>query len=137
LFGAVGMVLAFLAITRGQSPTTPIAGAAPPARIAFRITFGETGVRENDYSGSLRLNSGRVLELIPWRFFGDDRIDGPSSWTIHTRRANMETQPDQPRPISSPGPNQNIVPKGITAVVELGADTGVTIVTTKRSANSF
>jgi hypothetical protein len=129
LFGAAGMALAFFAITRGQSPATSTARAAPGARMALRIMFGDTGEREADYSGSLSLSQGRVLELIPWRFFGGDRIEGPSSWTIHTRRANMEMQPDQPRPISSPGQNQNIVPKGVTAVVDAPANATVTIKT--------
>src|SRR5690349_2893806 len=136
LFGAAGFVLAFFAITRGQSPSTPSAGAAPAAHFAFRITFGETGERETDYSGSVSLSDGRVLELIPWRFFGNDRTDGSTSWTIHTRRANMETQPDQPRPISSPGQNQNIVPKGVTAVVDAPSNATITI-KTARAEYSF
>src|SRR5258708_35935723 len=106
LFAALAAVLAFFAISRGQNPATRPAGAAPTARTAFRVTFGELQERETDYSGTVTLSEGRAIELLPWRFFGNDKIDGPSAWTLHTRRANMENQPDQPRPIASPGRNQ-------------------------------
>ena len=64
--------------------------------IAIRITFGEKQERETDYSGTITLSEGRLIELIPWRFFGNDRLNGPSSWTVHTRRANMKLSPTSP-----------------------------------------
>jgi len=117
-FTLAAATLAFLAYSLPQN-TPPPAGAAPPTRTALRITFGERQERETDYSGSLTLSQGQVTELIPWRFFGNDRVDGTANWTLHTRRANFENQPDQPRPLATAGANQNIVPKGISAVLDV------------------
>src|SRR5690349_20425995 len=97
LFGFITAAVALLAFSRGQAPPARTTGAAPTARIALNITFGELQEREADYSGTITLSEGRVVELIPWRFFGADKINAPSSWTLHTRRANIENQPDQPR----------------------------------------
>lgn len=114
-------VAAFVVFSRAQTPAPAQPGVAPPARTAIRITFGEKQERETDYSGSLSLGQGRVVELIPWRFFGGDRLNSGESWTLSTRRANMENQPDEPRPLATPGPNQNIVPKGLTAIIDAPA----------------
>src|SRR5260370_20094813 len=116
LAGGAG-ILAFLAYSLAQERRPQVPGATPPVRLAIRITFGDLQERETDYSGTLTLNEGHVAEIIPWRFFGGDRLDGASSWTLHTLRANMENQPDDPRLISTPGANQNIVPKAISAVI--------------------
>src|SRR5258708_8670841 len=102
LFAALAAVLAFFAISRGQSPTTRAAGAAPASHLAFRVTFRELQERETDYSGTVSLSEGRPTELLPWRCFGNATIDGPTSWPLHTRHTNMDNQPDQPRPISTP-----------------------------------
>jgi hypothetical protein len=136
LSAAVAALLAVFAISRGQSPATRPAGAAPASRMAFRVTFGELQESETDYSGSISFSDGRAIELLPWRFFGNDRIDGPSAWTLHTRRANMENQPDRPTPISTPGQNQNIVPKGVSAIVDAPATTTVTL-QTRRGPYAF
>src|SRR5260370_12468358 len=110
-------ILAFLAYSLAQERRPQGPGVSTPAHEAIRITFGELQERETDYSGTLTLNEGRVAEIIPWRSFGGDRLEGSSSWTLRTRRANMENQPDDPRLISTPGANQNIVPKAISAVI--------------------
>ena len=121
--------LAFLAHSPAQVPASRPATAAPAERIAFRITFGEKQERVTDYSGSLTLSEGRPVELIAWRFFGDDRIQSADSWKLATARAPMERQPDQPVTIATPGVAQNIVPKGFTAVAEAPASTSITIQT--------
>ena len=127
---AVFFAAIFLAHSSGQSPPQRATGVAPgSSRTAFRITFGELQERETDYSGSLSLSEGRVTELIPWRFFGQDRIEGNDAWILMTRRANMENQPDQPRPISTPGATQNVVPKGVSAVVNAPLTASATIQT--------
>jgi len=118
-----------LAYLLAQTPAQRAPGAAPAAGIAIRIQFGERQDREIDYSGSLTLTEGRVVELIPWRFFGDDQIQGSNAWKLTTRRANMENQPDQPRPLSTAGQNQNIVPKAIAAVIDAPGTAGVTVQT--------
>jgi hypothetical protein len=135
LAGGIG-TLAFLAYSLAQEQGRRSPGIAPSARLAIRIAFGEMQERETDYSGTLTLNEGHVAEIIPWRFFGGDRLDGANSWTLHTRRANMENQPDDPRLISTPGLNQNIVPKAISAVIEAPA-TANAKVETRRGTYAF
>ena len=105
--------------------------AVPAVRAAFSITFGEKQEQVTDYSGTLTLTEGRVIELIPWRFFGDDQLNGANGWKLTTRRQNFENQPDKPTPIASPGQVQNIVPKGVTAVVEAPAPASATIQTAR------
>src|SRR5260370_3002969 len=122
-------IFAFLAYSLAKERRPQAPGVAPPVRLAIRITFGELQERETDYSGTLTLNEGHVAEIIPWRFFGGDRLDGSSSWTLRTRRANMENQPDDPRLISTPGMNQNIVPKAISAVIDAPATASVKLET--------
>lgn len=110
--------------------------APPPQRTAIRIGFGERQDRETDYSGSLSLSTGHVVELIPWRFFGGDQLDGTNAWKLVTRRAALENQPDQPRPLSSPGAVQNVVPKSVTAVLDAPASASATV-RTRRGTYSF
>ena len=132
---ATAGALAFLVFSVAQTPRRPASapGAAPPPRAAIRILFGEKQERETDYSGSLTLSEGRVVELIPWRFFGADRLNGANSWTLVTRRAAMEDQPDQPRPIATAGASQNIVPKAISAVLDAPAGVTATLRTSHSS----
>jgi len=136
---AATTTLAFLGYVRAQNPAPrpqPAAVAVPAAHTAVRMTFGERQDREADYSGTLTLSEGRIIELIPWRFFGQDAIEGPNAWKLFTRRANMEDQPDQPRPISTPGQNQNVVPKGLSAVLD-APDTASATIQTARTAYTF
>src|SRR5260370_5454299 len=135
LAGGAG-ILAFLAYSPAQERRPQVPGATPPVRLAIRITFGDLQERETDYSGTLTLNEGHVAEIIPWRFFGGDRLDGASSWTLHTLRANMENQPDDPRLISTPGANQNIVPKAISAVIDAPSTANAKI-ETRRGSYTF
>ncbi len=129
LFAAVGFIVVVFRWGVGQTPAPRTTAALPAAATAFRIGFGELQERETDYSGALSLSEGRVTELIPWRFFGEDGVPGQNSWTVRTVFANMEDQPDHPRPISTPGPNRNIVPKAISAVVDAPATAEVRVQT--------
>jgi hypothetical protein len=95
-----------------------------------RLTFGEKQERETDYSGTLSLSEGRFDELIPWNFFGDDEIRGAAGWKVATRRAPFENQPDQPQAMGTPAV-QNVVPKGITAVLDAPATSTVTVQTAR------
>src|ERR1044071_3423675 len=102
---AVAALDAFVILVYRPS-RTPVLHAqtgAPSARTAIRITFGEQQDHVTDYSGTVTLSEGRVVELIPWRFFGDDQLQGENGWKITTRRGNFENQPDRPVPLSTPG----------------------------------
>src|ERR1035438_5410309 len=106
--------LAFFVRSQQRTAVPRPAAAAPAAHTALRVTFGEKQERETDYSGALSLSDGRVAEIIPWRFFGDDQLQVGNGRKLGTRRENSETQPKKPIPLSTPGTAQNIVPKGIT-----------------------
>jgi hypothetical protein len=126
---AIAAATLVLFVHSQQNPAPNLSGTAPIARTALRITFGEKQERETDYSGTIALSDGRVTEIIPWRFFGQDKLQGSNGWTLFTRRANFENQPDQPQPIATPGPTQNIVPKGITAVIDAPSSATATVQT--------
>jgi hypothetical protein len=119
--------LALLIFSPGRMPVLHAQTGSPTARTGIGITFGEKQERATDYSGSIALTEGRVIQIIPWRFFGDDQAQGADAWKLTTRRGNMENQPDRPQPISTPGAAQNIVPKGVTAVVDAPPSSQVTI----------
>jgi hypothetical protein len=130
-FAFAAGTLGWVAYTLAQNQPQRAAGSAPPPRTAIRIAFGERQDRETDYSGAITLSEGQVTELIPWRFFGGDQIQGPNAWKLVTRRANMENQPDQPRPISTGGANTNVVPKAVSAVIDAPATASATIQTSR------
>src|SRR6266849_2939310 len=130
------VVVAAIASSFHRNPVAQTRGAEPRARTAFRVTFGEKQERETDYTGTLSLSEGRVTELIPWRFFGEDKLAGDNGWNLVTRRASMETQPDRPQPIATAGQTPNIVPKGISAVVD-APPTATATIQTRRATYTF
>jgi hypothetical protein len=136
LSAAAMAAFALLGYLLAQNPPPRRAGAGPPPRTAIRIGFGERQDREADYSGELSLSDGRVAELISWRFFGGDQIDGPNGWKLVTRRAPFENQPDQPIPLATPGAAVNVVPKSVTAVLDAPASADATV-RTRRGNYSF
>ncbi|MBI4874204.1 MAG: hypothetical protein HY822_06185, partial [Acidobacteria bacterium] len=99
--------------------SAPVESAAPPAggELTFQVVFGDNQDRPKDYSGSVTLTQGRLLRIQPWRFFGSDQVSG-NSWKLTTKYAVFENQPDLPRPMSTPGQTQNLVPAGVTITVE-------------------
>src|ERR1700736_4971358 len=93
IFVASALVVAGLASSFRRNTIAQTKGDEPRARTAFRVTFGERQERETDYTGTLSLSEGRVIELLPWRFFGEDKLEGTSGWSVITRRAMMENHP--------------------------------------------
>jgi hypothetical protein len=140
LLAAAAVSAATLAFAFRRNPDVPASeqgrGNEPLARTAFTVMFGEKQERETDYSGTIDLSQGRVTELIPWRFFGDDSVAGETGWSLVTRRANMENQPDRPQPIASAGQTPNIIPKAVSAIVDAPPAATVTI-RTRRATYTF
>ena len=128
--GLAGLAVLTHSLGQNPAPSQRSAGAMPPARTAVRITFGEKQERVTDYTGTLTLSEGRVAEMIPWRFFGGDQLQGDHGWKLETRRANFETQPDEPAPLSTPGARQYVVPKGLTAVLDAPPSANAIVQTT-------
>ena len=133
LFVIVATVVAFISLSPGQNQPVRTTGTAPALRSAIRIAFGDRQERETDYSGTITLSQGSVIELIPWRFFGADAIDGQTGWKLVTRRSNFENQPDEPRPLSTAGADQNIVMKAVSAVLDAPSTANVTVATSRRT----
>src|SRR5262245_14090063 len=103
LLFATALGAAFLSSNWTQS--APLQSGSPQShdRASFRIVFGEKQGRSLDYSGSISLSEGKVVGLKPWRFFGGDAAQGVDQWKLTTKRSLFESQPDQPRPLSTPG----------------------------------
>ena len=121
----------FLMCGPHRVPVLHAQAGAPAARTAVAITFGELQERVTDYSGTLSLSEGRVAALIPWRFFGGDQLQGADGWKLETRVASMENQPDKPIPLATSGNSRNVVPKGVTAVLDAPATASATIRTAR------
>jgi len=86
--------------------------------VSLRIVFGEKQESTRDYSGSISVTQGRILNIQPWRFFSADAVNGTAGWRLQLKYAVFENQPDHPRPLTTPGPPQNIVPAGVTVTLQ-------------------
>ena len=84
-------------IPRDRSAPAQAPGPLPDKTLSFRIVFGERQERPEDYSGSLALNQGKVVNIMPWRLFKED--SGEPRWH-HGRRtsntSNLKTNPMPP-----------------------------------------
>ena len=116
-----GAAIAIISLGLTRSAPVPQAEAASATTLSFRITFGERQEIPQDYSGSISISSGEVVRLSPWRFFDGDEIDGRSGWTLKTKRARFESQPDQARFMMTGAQIENVVPAGIVATVDAPA----------------
>ena len=110
--------LLFLSVNWIKSAPAQAPAARADNAFSFRIVFGETQGRAEDYSGSISLTQGKVVEITPWRFFGGDALEGSSGWKLNIKSHNFENQPDEPRPIATPGGFQNFVPAGVVVTVD-------------------
>jgi len=125
---APALFLGLLWMERNQSQSmhAQTTGGAPENRqVSFRIVFGELQESPEDYSGSVSLSAGKVVGLWPWRFFGQDALDGNRGWKLQIKRIAFENQPDMPRQMGVAGPTLNLVPAGVVVTVE--APPGATV----------
>lgn len=97
------------------------AGALAQDPVSFKIVFGDKRDRAADYSGTIRLTSGKVVNIAPWRFYDGDAVDGTAGWKLNVKRSSFEDQPDNPTPMmTSPAPS-NVVPEGVEVTVKAPA----------------
>ena len=93
-------LLAILAlIPRDRSAPVQAPGPLPDKTLSFRIVFGEKQERLEDYSGSLTLIEGKVVNVMPWRLFKEDTVNPDGTWKVHIKRMLFENQPDDPHPL--------------------------------------
>jgi len=106
-------------IGRNWIQSAPLQSGAPPAaQTSFRVVFGALQERGADYSGSVSISDGKVVSVAPWRFFGGDAVQGSGTWKLTIKRSVLETQPDQPRALTSQGQIPILVPAGVTVTLE-------------------
>src|ERR1700674_484873 len=125
-------------LSRNWIQSAPLQSAAAPASAltSFRIVFGEKQERSLDYSGSISLTAGNLVRITPWRFFGSDAVQGANQWKLTIKRTQFESQPDEPRPLSTPGQMPMLVPAGVVVTVDAPA-TAIARVTTAQGPFSF
>ncbi|MGO8789772.1 MAG: hypothetical protein ACLQVL_20630 [Terriglobia bacterium] len=119
--GAIS-IIAFIGILAliPRDRSTPIQASAPlpDKTLSFRIVFGERQERLADYSGSVTLDAGKVVTVMPWRLFKEDAVNSDGSWKVHIKHIQFENQPDSPRPLDTAERVVNFVPAGVTVTVE-------------------
>ncbi len=105
------------------SQSAPLQNAGAPAAglTSFRIIFGALQERSADYSGAVSITGGKLVRVAPWRFFGSDAIEPPDKWKLTIKRTLLESQPDQPRPLSTPGQIPMLSTAGVTVTVDAPA----------------
>ncbi len=117
---AAATLAAVLVIVPRRNRSEPLQspGSMPDKTFSFRIIFGDRQEHPEDYSGSVTLDQGKVLQVSPWRFFEDDEVKADGSWVLHTKRVHFENQPRAYfDPVSSVG-ILNVVPAGVTITVD-------------------
>ena len=112
-----------------QSAPLQSSGAPAAGLTTFRIVFGALRERSADYSGSISLSGGKLLQIAPWRFFGGDAVQPPGKWKLTIKRTLLESQPDQPRPLSTPGQIPMLAEAGVTITVDAPATSTARITT--------
>jgi len=105
-------------IPRDRSAPMQEPGPLPDRTLSFRIIFGERQQRLEDYSGSLALSQGEVVNVMPWRLFKEDGVNPDGTWKVHVKRLEFENQPKDPHPLDTSEDIVNFVPAGVTVTVE-------------------
>src|SRR5271157_1192885 len=116
---AIIALIAILAlIPRDRSAPMQAPGPLPDKTLTFRIVFGERQERLEDYSGSLTLDEGKVVNVMAWRLFQEDTVNPDGTWKVHVKHMQFENQPKDPRPLDTSEGIANFVPAGVTVTVE-------------------
>src|SRR5271157_35412 len=114
----IALIAILALIPRDRSAPTQSPGPLPDKTLSFRIVFGERQERLEDYSGSLTLNQGKVVKVMPWRLFKEDGVNLDGTWKVHVKRMEFENQPKDPHPLDTSEEIVNFVPAGVTVTVE-------------------
>ena len=114
----IALIAVLALIPRDRSAPALAPGPLPDKTLSFRIIFGERQERLEDYSGSLTLNQGKVVNVMPWRLFKEDGVSPDGTWKVHVKRMEFENQPKDPHPLDTSEDIVNFVPAGVTVTVE-------------------
>ena len=93
-------------ITPAPSTTAPSSADAPANAVALRIRLGQKDREPTDWSGSIKLPTGRVLGITGWRWNPGDHAQG-DSWTVQTLRLRPNERPVE-APANTQGPVQEV-----------------------------
>lgn len=118
MFSIIALIAILALIPRDRSAPMQAPGPLPDKTLSFRIVFGERQERLEDYSGSLTLNAGKVVNVMPWRLFQEDSVNPDGTWKVHVKRLRFENQPKDLRPLNTSESVFNYVPAGVTVTVE-------------------
>ncbi len=86
------LTVSFFFLRNGQrSPVAAPAGPGNPSagndHASFRILLGLTDQEDTKWDGSLSVSPGTIARLEPWRFDGEDHLEGNTGWKISTHPA--------------------------------------------------
>src|SRR5207249_3668946 len=59
------------------------------AAVSVRILLGLGNETEAPWDGSIQVRGGRILEIEPWRFEGDDAVLSNNAWKMRTHRIRL------------------------------------------------
>jgi len=118
ILSIISLIAILALIPRDRSAPMQAPGPLSDKTLSFRIVFGERQERLEDYSGSLTLNQGKVVNVLPWRLFKEDTVNPGGTWKVHVKRFQFENQPKDPRPLDTSEGIANFVPAGVTVTVE-------------------
>jgi len=118
IISIISLIAILALIPRDRSAPMQAPGPLSDKTLSFRIVFGERQERLEDYSGSLTLNQGKVVNVMPWRLFKEDTVNPDATWKVHVKHFQFENQPKDPRPLDTSEDIANFVPAGVTVTVE-------------------
>ena len=80
MLSIIAIIAILVLIPRHQSAPMQSPGLLIDKTLSFRIVFGERQERLEDYSGSLTLSEGKVVNVMPWRLFQEMEENVPESF---------------------------------------------------------
>ena len=86
MLSIIALIAILALIPRDRSAPMQAPGPLPDKTLSFRIVFGERQERLEDYSGSLTLSQGKVVNVMPWRLFQEDTVNPDGTWKVHVKR---------------------------------------------------
>jgi hypothetical protein len=118
------------------APAGPAGGASgtadvPSNTVALRVRLGQKDRQPGDWSGSIKLASGKVLGISGWRWNPGDHAQG-ESWTVQTHRLRANEQPREV-PTNGQGPVEEV--GVIINLIDVDPSEKITLDTKKGSAD--
>jgi hypothetical protein len=111
-----------------RTSATQTSGEFADSRVTFQLLFGAHLERTGDYSGSVSLSAGRIVEIAPHHFFRGDALGDNNSWKLQIKAFDWQDQADLLIPLPSVE-RRGIVPAGVFVTVDAPSTAVATIAT--------